>query len=145
MASRRHYVLTNHVRERFIQRDNKKFDHLNHCYKKFCATCDELIKKIHNEIIYNVCSLDEKIYARLDLSEEDRSHINNTNFMNWYYEKYGYERKFELLIHENIAFIVIFDKDKKIVVTCIKSKTYFAGKQHLKRPKFNKISKKTNV
>ena len=141
--SRRHYVLTHHLRERFIQRSNKKFNHLDCCSKNFCQTCDNLLKKIHHEIIYNPKKIDEEIYAKLDDAEEDRSYINNTNFMNWYYEKYGYDRRFELLVHEDIVFVVIFDRDKKIVVTCVRSNTYFAGRKYNNKPRFNKLNKKT--
>lgn len=145
MASRRHYILTHHVRERFIQRTNKKFNHLDGCQKRFCNTCDELLKKIHHEILYNLDGVNAQIYDKLDLADEDRSYVNNTMFMNWYYEKYGYDRRFELLVHDDIVFVVIFDQDKKIVVTCLRSKTHFAGKRHIARPRFNKLTKKSSV
>lgn len=130
------------MRERFLQRSNKKFDHLDFCRKSFCEFCDNLVKKIHYELLYNSDQVNEAIYTKLDNAEEDRSYINNTSFMNWYYEKYGYDRRFELIVNEDIVFVVIFDQDKKIVVTCVRSNTYFAGRKHSGKPRFNKLSKK---
>lgn len=129
------------MRERFLQRTNKKFNHLDVCRKTFCNICDELTKKIHHELLYNSDQVNEQIYSKLDLAEEDRSYVNNTTFMSWYYEKYGYDRRFELLVNDDVVFVVVCDKDKKVIVTCINAKTHFAGKRRIGKPKFIKKSK----
>jgi hypothetical protein len=143
--SRRSYIITHHARERFFQRSNKQFAHLQYCCKTFCDICDSLKKKIDLELVYDCKQIDEEMYRRLDDADEDRSCINNTNFMEWYYKKYGYDRRFEFLIHNDIIFVVIMDGDKKIIVTCLISQMHFIGKGHLSKTRFNKLNKKVSA
>lgn len=143
MACRKDYILTNHVKERFVQRSNKKYSHLNHCRTYCCPVCDNLLRASRYELLNNKDSVKEEIARRLDLADEDRSYINNTGFMNWYYEKYGYDKRFEFLVHEDILFVVVCDNGKKFVVTCVLSRTHLAGKSHLSKHKFRKKKPET--
>jgi len=61
--------------------------------------------------------------------------------MNWYYEKYGFKR-FEFLAYKNeILFVVVEDKGRKVVVTCVSAKTHLAGRQ-VQRPKYGRKKQK---
>jgi hypothetical protein len=141
-ANRRDYVITHHLRERFIQRTNKKYTHIGECREAHCKKCASLRAEIRGEIIYDHAKIDEEIYLRLDRADENRSYLNNTSFMEWYHEKYGFDNRFEFLIDEDLLFVVIYDEGKKIIVTCVSSKTHLAGKSHLSTKKFNKIKRK---
>lgn len=136
--NRRNYILTKHVKERFVQRSNKKYLHLQWCRVDNCEECQNLKKIIRCEVDRNLKDITEEMSRRLDLADEDRSCVNNTSFMNWYYEKYGYDNRFEFLIHEDILFVVVCDNGKKFVVTCLLSRTHLAGKSHLSKHKFSK-------
>lgn len=136
-TSRRDYYFTHHLRERFLQRTNKRFFHIQFCREKDCKTCDDLKQKIKHQLRTNRKLIDIEIARRLDLAIENRSYVNNSGFMAWYYDKYGYDKRFQFLIHKDILFVVVIDNGKKIIVTCVLSKTHIAGKNALK-PKFKK-------
>lgn len=131
------YVLTNHLQERFLQRTNKKYEHVQYCRNKYCKQCEILLNEIAEITNDQREEITNEIYNRLDLAQDERSFLNNSNFMNWYYNKYGYDKGFEFLIHEDLLFIVIVERGRKIVVTCVLSKTHIAGKIHLSKKKFN--------
>jgi hypothetical protein len=136
------YIITYHLRERFVQRINKKYDHLQNCRSEQCYNCDALRLDIKGEIGRNRQAIDTELHRRLGEAEEDRSYLNNSGFMQWYYDKYGYDKGFEFLVHDKILFVVVHDCGKKVVVTCVSAKTHYAGKCLLAKPKFNKIKKK---
>lgn len=139
MKNRKDYVLTHHLRERFVQRSNKKFEHIQFCKIENCETCKNLKIEI-NHIISSKChDLDDMIYDNLEQSKENRCYINNSIFMENYYNKYGYDQKFEFLVFGKILFVVVWEKKRKIVVTCVSAKYHIAGKSH-----FNKINIKKN-
>lgn len=142
MANRRDYIFTTHLRERFIQRTNKKYNHLQNCREEDCETCHSMMEEIRQDLAENRRTYDAKIANRLDTAEENKSYINNTGFMSWYYEKYGYDKRFEFLVSDELLFVVVYDDGKKIVVTCVPSKTHTVGKNHLGKLKFNKIPRK---
>lgn len=127
------------MRERFVERTDKKFNHLKKCSASNCDLCYTLINKIQFEINLNSNKIDKEIYRRLNLAEESRSCINNTNYMNWYQEKYGYDKGFEFLVHEDIVFVIVIDNGKKVIVTCVKSQSHIAGRSPLKFKKKKQI------
>jgi hypothetical protein len=141
MNKRGEYIFTHHFRQRFVQRTQKKYEHLwNTCWIKNCEVCKKLEEESKQEILNNIALIDAEIDRRVAASDENRSYINNTEFMSKYHEKYGCEKRFEFLTHEDIMFIVVIDRGKKMIVTCVLSKTHIAGKPFM-RPKFNKIKK----
>jgi hypothetical protein len=141
MQKRREYIFTHHLRERFVQRTQTKYEHLWWpCQTENCETCNNLLKDCMWEVSHNRRTIDTKLARRIEEAEENRSYINNTEFMSWYYEKYGFDKKFEFLAHEDLLFIVVVDNGKKIVVTCVLAKTHIAGKQSL-RTKYNGVKK----
>jgi hypothetical protein len=58
----------------------------------------------------------------LKASKETRAYTNNTNFMDRLYEKYGFDRKIEIRIFEEMIFVVTVQPGKKVVVTVLNSK-----------------------
>lgn len=140
--NRRDYIFTHHLRRRFLQRTDKKFTHLDQCRSPDCETCQQQTDEILQDLAANGRQINSEIANRLDQAEENRSYLNNTGFMSWYYDKYGYDKRFEFLIHEDILFVVVWDNGKKIVVTCVPSKTHLVGRTHFARKKFNKVAKK---
>ncbi len=131
------YTFTHHLRERFVQRTNKKYTHLQRCRTPDCETCKALTAEIKAGLNENRRPVDTELNRRISASHENRSYLNNTSFMQWYYDKYGYDKGFKFLVHEDMLFVVVVDNGKKIVVTCIPAKTHLAGKISF-RPKFKK-------
>ena len=143
-ATRRQYIITNHLRFRYWQRTHKKYQHLQECRKTGCSDCQTLQVEIEFTIKENRKEIDDEIYQRLLKSKESRSCVNNSNFMTWYYEKYGYDTRFEFLVDGDVLFVIIQDRSKKIVVTCLEAKTHVAGKA-AQRPKFKKQKQKKEL
>ena len=132
---RRDYFFTHHLRERFVQRGKKKYNHLQYCRDPTCEQCSQLKEDIRAVITENRRDIDCELAKCINEADENRSYVNNSGFMGWYYDKYGYDKNFEFLIHDDLLFVVVVDKGKKIVVTCVPAKTHLAGKSEL-RPKF---------
>lgn len=132
------YKFTQHLRERFLQRTNKKFLHLQTCKSDFCRTCEKMKKEIHTEIAFDRKTIDQELSRRINLADEDRSYLNNSQFMSWYYEKYGYEKRFQFLIHEDITFVAVHEETEKVIVTCVFSKRHISGKSFLAKKRFKK-------
>lgn len=139
MASRQDYIVTNHARERFVQRTNKRYAHLQDCRVENCEACRRLIDDCQKFIETHFALVSAELAIRLDEAEENKSYVNNTGFMGWYYEKYGYDKRFEFLVDKEVLFVVVLDRGKKIVVTCVPVKSHLAGKAHRSRKKFNRI------
>ena len=145
MANRREYIFTTHLKERFYQRThNKKYIHLQQCHKEGCEMCEGLKTEIEVKLAQNKRAVGEELSRRINAAIESRSHLNNSGFMQWYYDKYGFDKRFEFLVHEDILFVVVIDKGQKVIVTCVSSKTHLAGKVSL-RPKFKKREKKLEI
>lgn len=129
MANRHHYVLTSHVKQRYIQRTNKKYSHMQDCkFSLHCEKCRILSNEIYYELTTHGNEIVNEIRNRLNLAEENRHYLNNSNFMSRYYEKFGYDNRFEFLTHEDILFVVVEENSKKTVVTCVAAKTHLAGR-----------------
>jgi hypothetical protein len=142
-ASRNDYVITHHLKERFVQRTRKKYVHMQRCREEGCPHCRSLKVAIRAEIATDAENVFEKeIYDKLNHSDEDRSYLNNSGFMQWYYTKYGYDKRFEFLTCDDLLFVVVHDKGDKVCVTCVAAKTHLAGKSLLCKQKFNKVKKK---
>lgn len=135
------YIFTHHLRDRFVQRTQKKYQHLWYkCWNENCQICKSLTEECKKEVAKNRKEIDLEIARRVNESEENKSYINNTEFMSRYYEKYGFDKRFEFLTHEDIMFVVVMGRGKKTIVTCVLSKDHVAGKASL-RPKYNGIKK----
>ena len=141
-TSRRSYVITYHLRDRFVERTNKKYRHTRDCRDKTCQHCCWIKQQIKEDVRLNKEEIDAAIYDSLDQADEDRSYLNNSGFMEWYYNKYGYDKRFEFLVYQNILFVIVHDGGKKVGVTCVLAKTHLAGKTIIYKPKFNRVKKK---
>jgi hypothetical protein len=136
------YAITNHARERYLQRTRRKYKHMRDCRQENCETCLDMLAEIRVEIDNTINALNTEIMGRIAASDEDRSYINNVGYMQWYYEKYGFDKRFQFLVHEDILFVVVDEPGKKVVVTAVPSKTHFASRHSVRKPKFSKVQKK---
>ena len=140
MTDRREYAFTHHLRERFIQRTDKRYNHLRTCKSTDCDLCRNLVMEIQEKLEVRR-PVDIEIARRINESVECRSYLNDSTFMQAQYERYGFDRRFKFLVHEDVLFVVVMDEGKKVVVTCLCAKTHKAAAATL-RPKFGKIKKK---
>lgn len=120
------YRITDHLRERYVERKNKKFAHLRQC--KGCQLCRDLAYEI-NEILRNRRQVDQEIRSLLAVAKEDRSFLNDSNFMFDYYEKYGFDHNIRFFVSEPLVFVCIEDKNgSKVIPTCLCSDRHIAVK-----------------
>lgn len=131
------YVFTKHLRERFVQRSEKKYSHIQGCKEQDCETCKSMQTEIRDGLEKNRRPVDTELNRRISNAEENRSYINNSTFMEWFYEKYGYDKTYQFLVHEDMLFVAVVEGSRKVVVTCIPAKNHVVGKAEL-RPKFKK-------
>jgi len=141
MKNRSEYIFTHHLRERFVQRTQKKYKHISFCRKENCEECKKLTEECKSEVLNNRKVIDTQLAELVGSADENRSYINNAEFMSWYYEKYGFDKRFEFLLNEGIIFIVVVQNGKKVIVTCVRASTHIAG-ENSSRPKYNCIKKK---
>ena len=137
--NRREYAFTHHLRERFLQRTEKRYKHLRTCKSNDCDLCRNLVMEIKEKLEVRR-PIDIEIARRINSAVECRAYLNDSSFMQWYYEKYGFDSRFEFLISDDIVFVVITDEGQKVVVTCLCAKNHISAAPTL-RPKFNKIKK----
>ena len=131
-------IITTHARERYFERTRKKYKHIRECHHTSnCAVCKELAIIAQRDIVGQEDEIDREILGKLDEATEEKSIVNNTGFMQWYYDKYGYDDVPHFFVHDDLVFITIFKKSRRFIVTCVPAKTHIAGKS-AKRPKFKK-------
>lgn len=140
--SQKGIYLTTHLKERFIQRTNNKYNHVQNCRigEMNCEECKKLLNSIRFEVRNNKKEIEKEIRNVILNSKEERSYLNNHKFMNWYYTKYGYDKKFKFLVHEgkDLLFVCAIERGKDIFITCVKAKTHLVGKAVVRRNKFSK-------
>ena len=136
MPNRSNYEITKHLRDRYIQRTIKKFDHLNVC-KRYCETCKFVQYDLMDYIQDHRNEINAELHYQIGMAEEDRSYVNNFDFMAKLYAKYGYDVKFEFLVFGKLVFVAIIDGTRRPVVTCVPSNQHVAG-QIYQRTKFRK-------
>lgn len=124
MKVKKKFVLTAHVRERYLERikEIRKYKPLSECFEEDCYECKKLKRTLELEVYNNKRQLDEEIKERLNRATSEKSYLNNSSFMYSIYKKYGYDRRFELLLDKDVVFIVILD-EANVVVTCMNSST----------------------
>jgi hypothetical protein len=66
----------------------------------------------------------DSAYKVLDDSIEDNSVKNNTAFMVFLHEKYGYHKEFKFFMNGNVLFLGIIDNGKKLIVTTMDKATH---------------------
>jgi hypothetical protein len=80
-VQRRDYIITHHLRERFVQRTNKRYSHLQQCKQEGCEKCKKLLAEIKAKVSFERKLVDKRIHDYLDQAEENRSYLNNTGFI----------------------------------------------------------------
>jgi len=132
--------LTTHLKERFLQRTSKKYRHLQDCKLGDCEDCKNLMTDIRLEIRNRGREVENEIKQVVQKAEEERSYLNNHGFMDWYYQKYGYDKRFKFLVEPNwnLLFVVVVERGREVVVTCVKAKSHLVGKAVASRNKFRK-------
>ncbi len=132
------FIITNHVRERFVERfseaNRKVYSHLKSC--KGCQRCYDLTFRLRREVDQSRHYLDKMICARLHTARETRIHHNNHEFMNRMARKYG-DKPAHFLLSDDILFLVIDAPEGKVCVTCMDAKDSVLG-DFVRRPKYKK-------
>lgn len=129
----RPFDITIHVKERYLERTNPKYEYLS--YRRTDQRSIDLMHSFRKEFRERELEIHTEIFRRLKNATEERSYLNDSQFMDWYYTKYGYER-FQFLVDGDIVFVVI-GNDNRVVTCCDASR-------HIARPK-NKFRKKQNT
>lgn len=133
--------ITKHARERFVERKYKKFSHLSVCKnnkKKSCPTCVNLTFDLINYAESNKFYIDSEITELFNSSKRIKSIINNSNLLEYYYEKYGYDCNFEYYLNNNILFVSLQEDEKKVIITCIIDKNHAIVKLTSRNNNFKK-------
>jgi hypothetical protein len=58
-------------------------------------------------------------YDLLANTKENRSFKNNSSFMSYLGEKYGFDKKYSFFVNEDIVFVGVTDGDRNVIVTII--------------------------
>ena len=145
VAARKEYgfVITNHVRERFVERfsrESRDFIHLSsRC--RGCELCRELTFRLTELVNQNKAMWDKIICAKLHDAEDVKIFNNNAVFMDYMYKHYGYNR-FRFLVEGYILFVVIEADGQQIVRTCMNVNYPVNGSRiiadFINRPKYNR-------
>jgi len=119
--SKQKYIYTNHFWKRFRER---------FVLKTYWENKDKDKDKDKDKEVNNI----------LKDSTEDKSYLNNTTFMFYLQDLYGYDCKYKFMSNadHNILFVTILDKGKRIVKTCYPLTT----SRFIFRKKFKKKDKK---
>lgn len=136
MEKKYEFQFTRHLRERYLQRAYKKFAPLEYLSPHH-PEHKELIQDMLYELRTKGQEYDREMLQRLRNAKEVRSHLNNSEFMAHYYDKYGTDKRFQFLVDDDILFVIVIDDGQKVVVTCVRSKDHIAGRI-ANRPKFKK-------
>lgn len=116
-------LITRHARERFVERSQAKYKHLEEHNKPVsCPSC----KRIWAEIVAessNVRDVNDRILKALEDAKESNRFLNNSNFMDYLYKKYGYDR-LEIRATDDLIFIIKFDGGP-VLVTVLKKNQWF--------------------
>ena len=135
------FVVTNHARERFVERcsnneNRKAYAHLKDC--KGCQRCVSLLFKLKKEVVQSRQAWDNVIVSMLENARETRIHHNNEALMRRLTDKYG-DKPAYYLLNDDVLFLVVDSNEpgKKVCVTCFDAKDSVLG-DFVRRPKFKK-------
>ena len=135
------FYITYHARQRFVERfseESHKFVHLSRC--KGCFDCHDLVYQLRDLVNRHKTHWENLMYDRLQAADDVRIYLNDTNFMEYMYNKYGYGR-YRFLVNGDILFVVAEDSEQT-VLTCMNVNNPVNGSRcianFVKRPKFGK-------
>ena len=123
---------TDHARQRFLERSSKQFSHLQTCRDNNCDVCREMAYDLHELVTQRRREIDGPMREAIDKATEDRSFINNTEYMSRYYERYGYDERFRFLRGDNVIFVIVSKEEYDLVITCVPTKGHIVGRSHKK-------------
>lgn len=134
-------IITNHLRERFVERFSKEsadFIHLDQCREHGCISCRDLTYKLHDLVNNNKKMWDRIICAKIHDAKDVKIFQNDSRFMENMYSKYGYDR-YSFLVEGDILFVV---NGRNVGLTCLDAQWSINGSKvianYLKRPKYRK-------
>lgn len=113
-----------HAIARYLERIDGNYEHLNIYRKRHCKECLSLHEALRHYATNNKNEWAAKLRALVADATEEKSYINDTNFMSYYYEKYGYDRKFKFLINGNVLFVALIENGDMHIVTCMHPSWY---------------------
>jgi len=111
------YSFTEHARRRFVQRSDKRFKHLDECNLENCPSCERIKKEIRVRLCDNRKSVNRDMASYLGNAKLSKAHLNDSNFMDYVYRRYGIDRKFDFMVSGHLVFVVVYGKNDKVVVT----------------------------
>lgn len=136
------YRITNHCRERYVERFSKEssqFAHLYNCRQRNnCETCRDLSYTLYELVTNNRRNWDRIISAKIRDAKEIKIFQNDSNFMEVMYKKYGYDR-YKFLNEGDILFVL---SGSNVILTCFSALHPLYGSMvianYLRRPKYKK-------
>jgi hypothetical protein len=140
------FVITHHARERFVERFSRESYRFAHLSRRCngCDKCRDLTFLLHEVVESRKALWDSIICAKLHDSEDVKCFYNNSIFMEYMYNKYGFHR-FLFLVESNILFVVREagnSEGEKVVITCMNANNPINGTttitDFIKRPKYRK-------
>ena len=136
------FVITNHVRKRFVERfsrESRELSHLSRC--RGCEYCRELTCWLAELVETKKDIWDRIICAKLHAAEDVKIYNNNATFMDYMYKNYGYHR-FHFLVEGYILFVVREADGRQIVLTCVDVNYPVNGSRviadFINRPRYNR-------
>lgn len=132
------FWITRHARERYLERSDKRYARLAEI--RDSEEGKLLYSQLIEEVEFRRDEIEREMLERLRNSIEDRSCLNNSMFMGRYYDKFGYDHRFQFLVDKRVGlvYVIVFQDSQRKVVTCIDAKTHIAGRNVLNKPKFRK-------
>lgn len=82
---------------------------------------------------------DGRIKTLINEGDVSRSFINDSKFMNYLYETYGYGHTYDFVVNGDIVFVIKKNEGQKIAVTCLNKKTTTFIKKAIKFKKKDKV------
>lgn len=137
-------IITNHLRERFVERFSKEsqdFAHLQKCRdRNNCELCRELVFNLCELVNRNKRMWDRIICAKMHDAKDVKIFQNDSRFMETMYKKYGYDR-YSFLVEGDIIFVV---NGNNVGLTCFSAQNPLNGSMvianYLNRPKYRKAN-----
>jgi hypothetical protein len=142
------YRFTRHARERYLERCRKEYKHLmEHGNVTDCQSCSRIKTEIATLVQTQSWNLCREMEERLAQAKEERSYLNNTEFMGQLYKKYGYDFKPCIMVHEDAMFVVSVEPGKKLVLSVLNTQRHVYGGRFLNIPRVarNHVRRETRL
>lgn len=133
MNDQGNFKITQHARHRYIERRDKKHRHLSEC--RGCPRCQDLAFSILELDREKRQEIEAEILTRLNEADEVKSYLNNSEWMQRYYDRYGFDNRFQFLVDRDLVFVIVFEEGFRKVITVVYTKRHIVGAVAV-RPKF---------